>query len=125
MAKNYGNGKALTQREKLESKYNGARASLLAAIGFTLVNIILLFIDSTYYFLFSLYVPYYIGLFGYVLSGKMPTEMYVDEWADMPSLGGSFLAIALGIVAVIIILYVLCWIFSKISTQLLDIIFRV
>lgn len=113
MARIYGSGRELSARERLVSKYNGARANLLIALGFTLVNLVLLFIDSTSYFLFSLYVPYYIALFGYILSGKMPAEYYVEEWADLPSLGGSFLAIVLGIVAVILILYVLCWIFSK------------
>lgn len=113
MARIYGSGRELTERERLESKYNGARTNLLIALGFTLVNLVLLFFDSTSYFLFSLYVPYYIALLGCVLSGKMPSEFYVDEWADLPFLGGSFFAIVLGIVAIILILYVLCWIFSK------------
>ena len=113
MARIYGNNSELTERERLERKYNGARTNLLFALGFTLVNIVLLFTDSTSYFLFSLYVPYYIALFGCILSGKMPAEFYVDEWADLSFLDGSFFAIAMGVVAVILILYVLCWIFSK------------
>lgn len=113
MARIYGSSRQLTERERLQGKYNGARTNLLVALAFTVVNIVLLFIDSTSYFLFSLYVPYYIALFGCILSGKMPAEFYVDEWADIPNLGGSFLAIVLGIVAVTLALYILCWIFSK------------
>lgn len=80
IARIYGNNSELTERERLERKYNGARTNLLFALGFTLVNIVLLFTDSTSYFLFSLYVPYYIALFGCILSVKMPAEFYVDEF---------------------------------------------
>ena len=113
MARISGSGRVLTEREKLEGKYNGARTNLLIAIAFTVINVVLLFVDSTSYFLFSLYVPYYIALFGCIYSGNMPAEFYVDDWADAPFLGGSFLTVVLGIVAVILILYFLCWLFSK------------
>ena len=39
-------GKPLTERETLQNKYNAARGNLLLAIAFTLINIVLLFVET-------------------------------------------------------------------------------
>ena len=47
-------GRPLTQREIWQNKYNNARGNLVGAIVFTVINIALLFLDGSSYFLFSI-----------------------------------------------------------------------
>ena len=81
----------VSQRALYEGKYNTARMNLLGVVLFTVVNIILLATNGNTYFLFSASIPYYFADMG------MVTQNVV------------LLAIAAGI----ILLYLLCWIFSK------------
>lgn len=106
-------GKPLTERETLQNKYNAVRGNLLLAIAFTLINIVLLFVDASSYFLFSIYVPYFIASLGMIITGKMPDEFYAEDWADVEFLGDSALVIMLVISLVIVGLYFLSWILSK------------
>lgn len=116
MGKIFGNVKEanpLTARETLQNKYNAARANLIAAIAFTVINIILLFIDGSPYFLFSIFVPYFIALMGMMITGKLPEEAYSEEWTAIEFLDSSVLVVMLVIAIVILGLYLLSWIFSK------------
>ena len=106
-------GEQLTERQILQNKYNGARSNLILAIAFTAVNIGLLFIDGSSYFLFSIFVPYFIAFMGMMITGKLPEEVYTEEWAGLEFLNTSVLVVMLVISAVIIALYLLSWIFSK------------
>ena len=75
MGKTYDNVKGtnlLTERKKLQTKFNNARANLLAAVAFTVINIVLLFVDASSYFLFSIFVPYFITLMAMLVTGKLP-----------------------------------------------------
>ena len=103
----------LTPRQILENKYNSARNNLLLAIAFTLVNIVLLFVDSYSYFLFSLFVPYILVYTGRFFCGMFPAEAYVDELANMEFLDSKVFAVMLVIAIVIVALYFLSWLFSK------------
>jgi hypothetical protein len=106
-------GKPLTERETLQNKYNAARGNLLFAIAFTLINIVLLFVDASSYFLFSIYVPYFIASLGMIITGKMPQEFYQEGWEGTEFLGDSALVVMLVISLVIVGLYFLSWILSK------------
>ena len=116
MGKTYDNVKGtnlLTEREKLQTKFNNARANLLAAVAFTGINIVLLFVDASSYFLFSIFVPYFITLMAMLVTGKLPAEFYTEEWAGYEFLDGSVFWIVLVIAIVILGLYLLSWFLSK------------
>lgn len=116
MGKTYDNVKGtnlLTERKKLQTKFNNARANLLAAVAFTGINIVLLFVDASSYFLFSIFVPYSITLMAMLVTGKLPAEFYAEDWAGYEFLDGSVFWIVLVIAIVIIGLYLLSWFLSK------------
>lgn len=85
-------------REYLTQKRNTGRSTLLMILIFTVVNLIMLVTQTDYYFLFSASVPFYLTMFG----------MAFDEWVV-----GTFTSTALAISAVILALFLLCWLFSK------------
>lgn len=103
----------LSQRQMLATKYYSARHNILLVLVFTLVNIILLVTNSNTYFLFSASIPYFLVDLGMFLCGKYPAEYYTGELAGMEILNDTFFIVALVVAAVIMLLYLLSWIFSK------------
>ena len=103
----------LSQRQMLATKYYSARHNILLVLAFTLVNIILLVTNSNTYFLFSASIPYFIVDLAMLLCGKYPAEYYAGELAGMEILNDTFFIVALVVAAVILLLYLLSWIFSK------------
>ena len=103
----------LAERERLQTKFNNARGNLLAAVAFTVINIVLLFVDASSYFLFSIFVPYFITLMAMLVTGKLPAEFYTEEWAGYEFLDGSVFWVVLVIAIVILGLYLLSWFLSK------------
>lgn len=96
------NNKREITPEYLLKQVAGARSSLLLLLILTVVNLVMLLSDSGRYFLFSASVPYYLTAFG----------MGMD--LELGAAGiGTFTMIALGISAVILVLYLLCWLLSK------------
>lgn len=88
--------------EYLLKQTAGARASLLAVLIFTVVNLAMLLLETDRYFLFSASVPQYLTAFG----------MGFDMGLGYLSFG-PFTAIALVVSAVVLVLYLLCWLLSK------------
>lgn len=103
----------LTERESLQNRYTSARGNLIGAVVFTVINIALLFLDGSSYFLFSIFVPYFIALMGMMITGKMPEEFYGEDWVGYEFLDNSVLIVMLVIAVVILGIYLLSWIFSK------------
>lgn len=103
----------LTPRESILNRYNNSRANLLLAIAFTAINMILVFCDSSSYFLFSLFVPYFLTYTGMFITGTLPKEVYGEEFATMEFLSSKALAIMLVIAVVVLIVYILAWFFSR------------
>jgi len=103
----------VSQHNELELKYNRARVNILAVILFTLINIIMLVTNGNTYFLFSAYIPYLLADLGMLLGGRYPSEFYVGVNAGLDSLGTPFFTFMLVIVAAILLVYLLCWIFSN------------
>lgn len=98
----------------LQSRNKNRRMNLLFVLGLTVVNIALLFADSSSYFLFSALLPYWTVAFGYY-------------W-EVPVL----MAVGIGILLVYLVLFsldcaFLVWlcIGEPISDYLLDILFHV
>ena len=114
MAKLFGNNNTqqLSQHEVLANRYQSARHNILLVVVFTLINIFLLVTNSNTYFLFSASIPYYLVDLGMFLCGKYPAEYY-QEIGGMETLNDTFLVVTLVIAAVIVVLYLLSWIFSK------------
>lgn len=106
-------GRTHTERETWQNRYNTARGNLAAAMIFTVINIALLFLDGSSYFLFSIFVPYFIALMGMTITGNLPDEFYTADWAGYEFLDTPVLVVMLVIAAVILVLYLLSWIFSK------------
>lgn len=91
-------------REYYEQRVKSARGSLLLAIILTVVNTVLLLAGSETYFLFSVSVPYYLSVFGYMFDGGII---------------GTLTVTALVIAGVILLVYLLVWLFSKKTPGLL------
>ena len=117
MANLFQNNQAAPQippRQKLEAKYNAARANLMLAVAFTLINIVILLSNGSSYFLFSLFFPRLITGFGMEFYGKLPPEYYAEFYPEgIEFLPSSALWIFVAIAVVIVAVYALCWLFSS------------
>ena len=102
----------LSPRELCESKFQTSRYNLLLIIIMTLINIFILFIDASSYFVFSASIPYVIAIYGFYLTGKLPDDFYTDL-TDPEFFPGMVLVILLVIALVILAFYFCCYIFSK------------
>lgn len=110
--KNGDKTKNISQRSALVSRYNSGVANLLAVVGFSLINVVLLVMNSNTYFLFSACIPYALADIGMDLCGMYPEEYYYDL-GDIEFFDKSFLAIMLAVAAVVILLYFISWFFAK------------
>lgn len=84
----------------------------MLVVVFTLINSAMLIFNSGYYFLFSAYIPYYLTGTAMFLCGRFPAEYYTDM-ADFEFFDQTFFVVAVVISAVIMLLYLLCWLLSK------------
>ena len=85
--------------EFLERRVSTGRSTMLLIMAFTLVNLIFLMAELGTYFLFSASVPYYLTILCLELEGWDPA--------------GSLVIAALAFSLLILVIYLLCWIFSK------------
>lgn len=97
--------KAPESRDSLARKAASARHSLLLFMIFTVVNIIMVMLDTGSYFLFSISVPYYL-----VMMGKGLDNGFIDGAWDV---NGTYTITGLIIAAIILVVYLLCWLLSK------------
>lgn len=91
-----------SETDPLENQLRMGQSALLSVVILTLVNLILYLLDSGYYMLFSASVPYYVT----VLGTEMGYAVYYSIWNPYTYIG-------LGISAVILLLYLLCWLQSR------------
>ena len=112
MGKFFNTSKTLSKRDILERRYNSGVTSLLLVVGLTLVNVVLLVANSDTYFLFSAFLPYFIADYGMFYCGMYAPEYYA-YFPDMEFADTSLLAITLSVAAVILLIYLLCWIFAR------------
>ena len=107
------NVKPVAPRALYQQKFTSARYNLLLVIGMTLINIVMLFLGGSSYFLFSATMPYSLSIDGAYYTGKLPEEFYTDMPADAQFFPDSYLAIMLGIAIAILAVYFLCFMLSK------------
>ncbi len=113
MANYSGRASALSERDMHLQRYRSSRFDLLFMILLTLVNLILVIAGGSTYFLFSAFVPYQMALIGYILSGMMPDDFYVGDWADTPIFDSSLFYVLFAVALVILAVYALLWYFSR------------
>lgn len=108
-------GRSLSKQELYRSHYNSARANLLIAVVFTLINCVLIFVGGSTYFLFSCSFPYAMAFEGayWTWRGLSPEEYAEYGLTQANMLPDAFLYVMLAIAAVAVGLYVLCWFLSK------------
>ncbi len=102
----------MSKKELYERNYNNGITNLLLVVAFSVINIVLLVTNSNTYFLFSAFVPYLLVDLGMFYTGMYPEEYYSDL-GYIEFLDKSFLIVTVALAAVVIILYLLCWIFAK------------
>ena len=71
----------LAPRALYQSKFNSARYNLLLVVAMTAINVVLLMLGGSSYFLFSATVPYSLAIDGMYMTGRMPEDWYTD-WPD-------------------------------------------
>ena len=112
-------GQQIPMKMKYESRYNSARANLLLVTILTLVNVVLLAVDASFYFPFSASFPYYLITGARMLCGMYPEEFYVElaELTGEPVMTEFFPSavfyVALVIGVILIAVFSLCWLLSK------------
>lgn len=109
--KNANGGAPVSERQLLQTKYAGARSNLILVILFTLINVVLLVTNSNSYFLFSAAIPYAFAMTGMDACGKFPEEYY-DPTYEYEFLPDSFFVFMMVMAAAILLVYLVCWIFS-------------
>ena len=98
----------IESRENLLRKITSARHSLLLIMIFTVINMVMALLDSGSYFLFSISVPYYMTLLGMLM-----------DYGTV----GTYAITGTVIGAVILVVYLLCWLLSKKKTGWLTVAF--
>lgn len=83
--------------EYRQQQVNSGRSAVLAVLLFTVINLVLLVLDTDRYFLFSAAVPYYLTLFAIIFDGGV----------------GTLTAYALVASGLILVLYLGIWLLSK------------
>lgn len=99
-------------RALLAAKYNVARSNLLLVFAFTIVNILLNFVNAGFYLLFSASLPYDIVDSALYETGHYPAEYYAD-FVDFEPAPAAVLYICVVIAAIIMLFYLLAYLFSK------------
>ena len=102
-----------TEEDLLRRKYKNARNNLLLMIVFSVINIILSVANANTYFLFSAAVPYMLTDIGMFLCRRYPAEYYTGEFEGFQALPSVVFYVLLAISAIVLLLYLLAYIFSK------------
>ena len=95
-----GKNVVLSERDRMIQKHNVCRSNLLFLIIFTIINIVLIATKADLYFLFSAFVPFWIAYLGALFGGEA-------------FLSAPVFYIMLAIAFLILVVYFLCWLFSK------------
>lgn len=103
-------------QERYRAIYNGARINLLVAMLLTVLNCVLALTGADVYYLFSIAFPYAMVFDGAMSCGLVYSlDEYRSLYEDMAMdfLPMTYLYVMLAIAGVSLLVYLLCWIFSK------------
>ena len=103
-------------QERYRAIYNGARVNLLVAMLATVLNCVLAVTGADVYYLFSIAFPYAMVFDGAMSCGLVYSldeyrSLYEDMSMDFLPMAYLYLMIAVACVSLLV--YLLCWIFSK------------
>ncbi len=102
---------------KYRTRLSGARVNIILIIFLTVVNSICAITSvSGSYFLFSATVPFYLTVRMAAYTGHLPSEVYEDPengWTGVQFLPDGFFIFAIVVSVIILLLYALCYFFSK------------
>lgn len=107
---NSGNVKSTMPRDVLENKYKNSISNILLVLAFTVVNVVLLILNSNTYFLFSAFLPYFAVDCGMYFCGYYPDEYY---YGDEVIFDKSFFAVTIAMAVIILLFYLVSWFFAK------------
>ncbi len=96
-----------------QSKFNSARYNLLLVVVMSAINVVLLMLGGSSYFLFSATVPYSLAVDGMYMTGRLPEDWYTDWPASVPFLDSGYMTVMMVIAFAIILVYLACFFFSK------------
>ena len=91
-------------RRELRGKLSTARYALLLIQILTVVNLVMLLLDTGSFFLFSASVPYYLTLLAMAMDNGFSSGVWV---------AGNYTYTALAVSVVILAMYFLCWLRGK------------
>jgi hypothetical protein len=97
----------------MRANYTNARMNLLLAAIFTLINVVMILMGQDSYFLFSMSIPYVIAFCGALFCGTLPQEYYEQLFGYQRIFKPYMIYVFAAIAVAIILLYVICFIFSK------------
>ncbi len=100
-------------RERYMRKIQSARVDIVLMIMLTIINMFLIFTESQTYFIFSAFIPYRILLESAFFTGKMPESFYEGLEGEFEFFDVNIFYSAIAIVAVILAVYLLCFLLSK------------
>ncbi len=101
-----------TRAQTLQQRYNGSRICLYIISAFTVLNIISLVLNGSYYFFISSSIPYVLVALGMVFCGLVPEE-YAQDFVSLHIFDQAVFVLFILIATVIIALYIMSAIFSK------------
>ncbi|MBQ2812785.1 MAG: helix-turn-helix domain-containing protein [Clostridia bacterium] len=96
----------------LEAKYFNSISNLLLVVAFSVVNIILLLLNSGSYFLFSAFIPYLAVDSAMFLCGLYPEEYYYDV-PDIVFQDKPYFYVMLAVAFAMLGVYLLCWYLAR------------
>lgn len=102
--------------QQYSKRLAGTRLNILLLLILTVVNILISVTGGSSYFLFSIAVPYYLTCALVAWTGHLPQEIYDDPangWEGFEFWPDQLLYVAIVISVMIMVLYLLCWLFSK------------
>lgn len=101
-----------TEEMVLQARYDGARKNLFLVVMFSLINLILLVVNSFTYFLFSASIPYLIADLAKYLCGMYPADYYEISYEEAFFFPRAVFWIAVVVAVLILAFYVLCFFLS-------------
>ncbi len=95
--------------------YNNARYSLLITLVLTFINVLMAAFGEESYYVSSFALPYSLVFDASFYTGRLPEDWYTpDIWPDsMPFYDIGYLYVMLAVAAVILLIYLACFIFSR------------
>ena len=112
MSRIFNKNTSRTKEQILAQRFAGARVTLYIISALTVINVLSLLFNGSYYFFISASVPYVLVAVGMVFCGVLPEEI-ASDFAHLQIFDQSIFAMFIILAVAFIALYLMCAIFSK------------